>query len=76
MLTTRDRLLTFYVVRPDEELLISDICLKFDCETRAAWSALKQMVKDGLIAETRSGKGRGGPKTYSIGPVLKKWLAL
>jgi len=76
VLTTRDRLLTFFVVRPDEELLISDICLKFACSNRTAWNALKQMVEDGLIAETRSGKGRGGPKTYSIGPVLKKWLAL
>lgn len=76
MLTTRDRLLTFFVVRPDEELLISDICLKFDCPTRTAWSALQHMVADGLLAEKRDGKGMGGPKTYSIGPVLKKWLAL
>ena len=68
----RDRLLVFFVMNPDEALMIPDIEAKFGVHRSTAQQVATHMTASGLLSKAK-GK-RAAPMVLSAGPTLLAML--
>lgn len=68
-ITTRDLLIAFFVVNPDETLTTNDVADKFEITTQAAIDGCRNMRKCGLL-DTVEAPRRGRLMTFKAGPAL------
>lgn len=50
MITLRDRVIGFFLRCPDEELTRTDMMERWSIDQSSAWSALRTLQNDGLLA--------------------------
>lgn len=66
MITTRDRIVGFFLRAPEEELTRQDMCERWDLNDHAVWDATNRMRADGLLSIVR----RGRKYIYTPTPLL------
>lgn len=64
------RVLAFFLRNHEEELKTSDIALKFDIPLTAVFKTLSPSVREGMLARTSPGAGRGRDAVYVAGDAL------
>lgn len=64
------RVVLFFARNHDEEMTVVDISVKFDTPLRYVNKRLKPSLRDGMLARTAAGPGRGLAATYRAGPRL------
>ena len=69
-ISLRERLIVWFALNPDEQLMLRDIAAKFDCTWEAAYWAAGTMVDAGLVERT----GGRGQTVISIGPELARMI--
>lgn len=64
------RVVLFFARHPEEELLSSDVALKFEIPPEQVRSRLDRAVREAMLVRQGGKQGRGNESTYCAGPVL------
>jgi len=73
----RERVILYFVANPEEELVASDLALKFNVIASTVREALPGLVEDKLLSARleKLTAQRGGPSfVYSAGPLIREAL--
>jgi hypothetical protein len=70
------RVILYFAVNPDEELLVTDIGKKYDEDPRQVRWKLRNAVAAQVLVRESVGPGRGKSSTYRAGPLLLRTLGI